>query len=550
MPGFLCTRVYSTADMKRRLLFSYAFFLGLLVLSRSLIMAQSNIPYPWAPDRGDGTYRNPIICADYSDPDVIRDGEDFWLVASSFNCTPGLPILHSRDLVNWTIVNYALKNLPDPRHVLDKPRHGEGVWAPAIRKHDGKFWIFFPMPDEGIYVTTAIDPRGKWSEPHLVIEGKGLIDPCPLWDDDGKAYLVHAYARSRAGIKSLLRVRPMAPDGSKLLGEGQIVYNEPDEQPTLEGPKFHKRDGWYIISAPAGGVETGWQLILRSKNVYGPYEPKIVLEQGKTPINGPHQGAIVDDVSGAWWFVHFQDAGVYGRITHLQPVTWKDDWPLMGVDQDGDGVGEPVLQHQKPASKSPGKIEIPQTSDGFDSPNLGLQWQWHANHRDAWAGLSSRSGWLRLRAVKTEKDFAQVPNLLLQKLPAREFAVETQVQLPPGSNGVEAGLIVMGKKHAALTVLNDEKGPRVAMIVNNETSDAKGISGDTVRLRVQMRDGGLCQFAFAETNGEFKEIGGPFQATVGVWIGAKVGIFCRSIESDDAKAHADFDYFRFSPPAP
>src|SRR5439155_9640228 len=153
-------------------------------------------PYPWTPDQGDGTFRNPILYADYSDPDVVRDGEDFYLVASSFNCTPALPILHSRDLVNWTIVNHALDNLPNPRGVFDKPRHGEGVWAPAIRKHDEKFWIFFPMPDEGIYVTTADDPSGQWSEPHLLIEGKGLIDPCPLWDDDGKAYLVHAYARS------------------------------------------------------------------------------------------------------------------------------------------------------------------------------------------------------------------------------------------------------------------------------------------------------------------------------------------------------------------
>ena len=167
------------------------------------------IAYPWSPDQGDGTYRNPIICADYSDPDVVRDGDDFWLTASSFTCTPGLPILHSRDLVNWTIVNHAIDNLPDPRGVFNTVRHGEGVWAPSIRKHAGKFWIFFPMPDEGIYVTSADDPRKQWSPPQLLLEGKGLIDPCPLWDDDGKAYLVHAYAGSRAGIKNILRVRPI-----------------------------------------------------------------------------------------------------------------------------------------------------------------------------------------------------------------------------------------------------------------------------------------------------------------------------------------------------
>src|SRR6185437_15090852 len=226
--------------------------------------------FPWRPDCGDGTYRNPIIYADYSDPDVVRVGDDFYLTASSFNCTPGLPILHSKDLVNWTIINHALKNLPDARY--EKFQAGEGVWAPALRFHAGKFWIFFATPDEGIYVITADRPAGQWSEPHLVQAGRGLIDPCPLWDDDGQAYLVHAYAGSRAGIKHLLRVRPMAADGSRLLSEGQIIFHEPEKHPTIEGPKFLKRDGWYYLLAPAGGVATGWQLALRSKHIYGPYE--------------------------------------------------------------------------------------------------------------------------------------------------------------------------------------------------------------------------------------------------------------------------------------
>jgi len=185
----------------------------------------------WASDLGDGTYKNPILHADYSDPNVIRHGDDFFMTASSFNCTPGLPILHSRDLINWTLINHAVGNLPHSRYEQVQP--GCGVWAPAIRSHAGKFWIFFPMPDEGIYVTTANHPSEKWSEPHLLQGGKGLIDPCPLWDDDGRAYLVHAYAGSRAGIKHRLRVCPMAPDASSLLGEGQIVFHEPEKHPTL-----------------------------------------------------------------------------------------------------------------------------------------------------------------------------------------------------------------------------------------------------------------------------------------------------------------------------
>ena len=418
---------------------------------------------------------------------------------------------------------------PSPcRGVWNTPRHGEGVWAPAIRKHDGKFFIFFPMPDEGIYVVTADDPRKRWSEPQLVIEGKGLIDPCPLWDDDGKAYLVHAYARSRSGIKHVLRVRPMSPDGTKLLGEGQVVYNDPENQPTLEGPKFHKRDGWYYISAPSGGVATGWQLILRSKNVYGPYEVKKVLEQGSTPINGPHQGAIVDTPDGReWWFVHFQESLPYGRIVHLQPVRWADGWPLMGEK------GEPVLRHAKPKAAKDVEIATPQTSDEFDGEKLGLQWQWHANHEDDWHSLAARKGFIRLKGVTADADFAKTPNLLLQKLPARAFAAETQLDLPAQG---EAGLIVMGKKHAALVTTKDS----VALVVNNEKTETIPLTEKSVRLRVAMRDGGECRFAIAIEPNQWREIGLPFQATEGVWIGAKVGLFARG------GGYGDFDYFRFN----
>ena len=255
------------------------------------------------------------------------------------------------------------------------------------------FWIFFPLPDEGIYLTTAVDPAGRWSEPHLVQPGYGLIDPCPLWDDDGSAYLVYAYAKSRAGIKDKLRVRPMAPDGSRLLGEGKIVFDEPERHPTIEGPKFLKRDGWYYILAPGGGVDTGWQVVLRSRHIYGPYEDCVVLEQGSTSVNGPHQGALVDTPGGEWWFLHFQDAGVYGRISHLQPVEWADGWPLIGRDYDGNGIGEPVPLWRKPDVGRDTRIAVPATSDAFTSERLGLQWQWSANHREGlvFTGGTSRS---------------------------------------------------------------------------------------------------------------------------------------------------------------
>jgi beta-xylosidase len=322
----------------------------------------------WVADNGNGTYKNPILNADYSDPDAIRVGDDYYMVSSSFEAIPGLPILHSKDLVNWKIVTHALRRQPPFEH-FSVPRHGDGVWAPSIRYHNGEFYIYYPDPDFGIYVVKAKNAEGPWSSPVLVQEGKGLIDPCPLWDDDGQVYLVHAFAGSRAGIKSVLVVKKLSVDGTRVLDEGKIVYDGHEADPTVEGPKFYKRNGYYYIFAPAGGVATGWQLALRSKSIYGPYERKVVMDQGGTKINGPHQGAWVNTQKGEDWFLHFQDKGVYGRVVHLQPMKWINDWPVIGVDKDSDGKGVPVLIYKKPNVGKTYPIETPAESDEFNGTN-------------------------------------------------------------------------------------------------------------------------------------------------------------------------------------
>lgn len=500
--------------------------------------------FPWYADQSDGTYQNPILFADYSDPDVIRVADTYYLVASSFTCTPGLPILRSRDLVNWTLIGHALENLPDPRYA--EVIGGAGIWAPSIREHAGTFYLFAPTPDEGIYVLTAPSPEGPWSAPKLVLEGRGLIDPCPFWDDDGKAYLVHAYARSRAGIKDRLRVRPMAPDASSVLGEGEIVYSDPEHQPTLEGPKFTKRNGFYYILAPAGGVKTGWQLALRGRSPYGPYEAKTVLEQGTTSINGPHQGALVDTPEGEWWFVHFHDAGVYGRLVHLNPVTWVDDWPLMGIASDS-GVREPVERYPKP--KAPWQsIVPPQASDEFDGPTLGLQWQWQANHRSEWWSMTARAKHLRLFPWPVpDGDLARAPNLLLQKLPAESFAAETMIELTGTRGSSRAGLAVMGETHAAVAIEEAPRGYIISLIVDNRVVERVETRRGLTRVGVHFEAGGTCRF-FHQTPGEDdRPFATVFQATPGRWIGAKIGVFHVALRKS-ASGHADFRYFRFDVP--
>ncbi len=386
----------------------------------------------WVADNGDGTYKNPVLHADYSDPDPVRVGEDYYLTASSFDQVPGLPILHSRDLVNWTLIGHVYDRQP-PFDVFDKVRPGGGAWAPSIRYHNGEFYVIWPDPDFGIYMSKAKDPAGPWSEPLLIKPAKGWIDPCPLWDDDGKAYLVNALAASRAAMKSVIIVSRMSPDATRLLDGGVLVYDGHQTDPTIEGPKFYKRNGYYYIFAPAGGVAPGWQLVLRAKNVYGPYERKVVLAQGSTPVNGPHQGGWVDTPGGECWFLHFQDMGAYGRVVHLQPMKWVADWPVIGIHQDASGRGEPVLRYKKPNVGRVYPAATPADSDEFNGSRIGPQWQWSANPQSNWAFPSPALGVLRLFAVprpEGARNLWDVPNLLLAEIPCPGFHGNRQGRVP------------------------------------------------------------------------------------------------------------------------
>ncbi len=507
----------------------------------------------WLADNGDGTYHNPVLYADYSDPDAIRVGDDFYLVSSSFDAVPGLPILHSKDLVNWTLLGHALLRQP-PFDVYAKTQHGNGVWAPAIRYHAGEFYIFYPDPDFGIYVTEAKDPAGPWSEPLLIKSAKGWIDPCPLWDDDGKAYLVTARAASRSSIKSVLVLNRMSPDATRLLDDGDIVFDGHDANPTVEGPKLYKRSGYYYIFAPAGGVPTGWQLALRSKNIYGPYEQKIVLARGKTDVNGPHQGAWVETQTGESWFLHFQDKGPYGRVVHLDPMKWVDDWPVIGA------AGEPVVTYRKPNVGKTWPVATPADSDEFAAPRLGLQWQWQANPQPNWALPSSALGVLRLFAVAPPdgaRNLWDVPNLLLQKLPGPEFTLTTKVAFHAQRDGERTGLVMLGMDYATLALVRKQDG---LYLVQSTCKDAdRGgeereaawarLGADSAILRVTVAGNAAAQFSYSLDGKSFQPIGGPFPLRPGRWIGAKVGLFATGAAATGETGYADYDWFRFAPAA-
>jgi len=556
--------------MKRKILSGV--LAAMCVLS---MQAQTNYKSKvWVSDQGDGTYKNPVLYADYSDPDVIRVGEDYYMTSSSFNCIPGLQILHSKDMVNWEFIGAAVPNALYP-YDDEKPEHGNRVWAPSIRHHDGFFYIFWGDPDQGAFMTKAKDVKGPWSEPVIVKAGKGIIDTTPLWDEDGKVYMVHAYAGSRAGLKSVLAICELNSDATKAIGPSRIIFDGHIDQVTCEGPKIHKRNGYYYIFHPAGGVPTGWQTVQRSKNIYGPYETRIVMKQGKSPINGPHQGAWVDTPTGEDWFFHFTDVGAYGRLLCLEPMKWVNDWPVIGQAKKGAEWGEPVTQYKKPNVGKTYPICTPVESDEFDGMVLGPQWQWQANYNEKWAYFAGDKGFVRLYSHPVSSDYKSlwdVPNLLLQKTPAPNFSATTKITFSPIEKykGEKTGLVVMGLDYAALTVENTESGLKLSQVEckkadkgNTEKENASvSLKKNIFYLRADISTDGSkisksegghdlvvkCQFYYSTDNKKFEKLGNEFQVKEGKWIGAKVGVFCTrpNIKTNDG-GWADVDWFRIEP---
>lgn len=518
------------------------------------------------------TYENPIIYADYSDPDAVRVGADYYMISSSFGNVPGIPVLHSTDLVSWKLINYVLKKIPGSRY--SKAQHGCGVWAPAIRYHDGKYFVCFPMPDEGLYMCTAKDPAGEWSEPVQIYEGAGRIDPCPFWDDDGRAYLVSGVARSRIGYKSVLHMQEMRPDGLGLIGEPKVIFDgNENDQKTIEGPKLYKRNGYYYVFAPAGGVPTGWQTVLRSKNIFGPYEYRVVMRQGNSDTNGPHQGAWVDTVTGEDWFIHFQDVDAAGRIVHLQPMKWREDWPIIGVPKDGEEYGEPVRSFRRPdvgehndergemstscgENVSDRKGELRGLSVTYKSPEL--PWQWNANPRGGWGNFYPDH--IILNAVKKTGAYGDIPNLLLRKWEAPEFTDTLRFDLSGLSDGDEAGFISMGMEYGVVSFEKCSEGFKVKSIIGKQIfgkilvedteercEEIQTILKDEASVFVRYavsrpahknessdkNESELVTISFSIDGKNFTKAV-EMNAVCGRWVGVKYGVFCTSA-TDETK---------------
>jgi Beta-xylosidase len=489
-----------------------------------------------------GRFQNPILFADYSDPDVIRDGASYYLIASTFHFVPGIPILESQDLVHWKIIGHVVKRMEmDPRYdLVGGDRYSGGVWAPAIRKHNGLFYVYFPTPQEGIFVSTAPKITGPWSAPTAVIAQAGLEDPCPFWDDDGNAYLIH----SRKGAGPLILHR-MSADGMHVLDDGKVIVEDREHLPTLEGPKLYKRNGYYYIFAPFGGVGTGSQAVLRSKNIWGPYEQRVVLAQGSTQINGPHQGGYVETPGGEGWFIHFQSRGAHGRIVHLEPVHWQNDWPVMGKLMPDQSAGEPVASSPMPVRLRVASQQRPQTSDEFSSRTLGPQWEWNHNPDDAHWSLAARPGYMRLVPTNAT-NLLTAHNTLTQCMQDNAFEFTVRVNISEMKNGAHTGLAMFERFASGLDVEQSEKERRIYFFHAQDRTAGPELMQSVVQLRVRV-DGDEAAYSFSTDDGRsFQKLGGPTPIQFSWWKGSRPSMFAYTTQASDPGV-VDFDWAHYEP---
>ena len=503
------------------------------------------------------TYRNPILYADYSDPDVIRVGGDYYMVASSFHFSPGIPVLKSSDLVHWTIVGHVLPRLPfgplydmpGPHTLTDKlskpiggTRYASGVWAPSIRHRDGVFHVYWATPDEGVFMATARDPAGPWTSPASVIAGPGLEDPCPFWDDDGSAWLIHG----KVGAGPLILHR-MSADGTRVLDDGVVVAEDKVRLPVLEGPKLYKREGWYYVFAPIGGVETGPQAVGRARDIRGPYEWRTVLVPGTTQVQGPHQGGYVETASGEGWFAHFNSTGAFGRIVYLEPVRWHDGWPVIGEPLGEGGVGQPALTWSMPDTGNPPTEDRLQDSDEFASSELGLQWSWNHNPDDSAWSLAARPGFLRL-AAQPAQQLVNARNTLTQILQGPSSEITARLDVSGMRDGQRAGLSLFGVRPAWIGVVREGGHARVMLSIEGEETPGPELAGPVLDLRARVSPDQTVRYAYSLDGGaSFQPFGDAIPLSrFSWWKGSRPALF--SFTRGSPGGWVDVDWVRVSRP--
>lgn len=500
----------------------------------------------WSPDNGDGTFTNPLMWGDWPDPDVIRVGDDFYFISTSMHYVPGCPIATSKDLVNWKMVGYAVERYDeDPRYDMQNGQlYLNGSWANSIRYNNGKFYVAFCTPykrgieDGHFSICEAEKPEGPWKR---TIFPEYLYDPGLFFDDDGKVYVAHGQGK--------LYITELNSDVRSVKGKPVEIWNKRFKDSStfggyygMEGAHVYKINGKYYITCPAGGTE-GWQVCLRSDNIYGPYEHKIIAEDDTSyPPNGLHQGGMVQLKNGDWWFIIMQDRGAIGRVPHLLPVKWVDGWPMLG------DMGKDVITYPKPNVGKTYPVMVPETSDEFNKKRLGLQWQWNHNPDNEKWTLTERPGYMRLKASQA-RNLKEARNTLTQRVQGPSSEGSVVMDLAGLKDGNVAGFGVFQFPYAYVAVQQEGNSRKVVMCNDGEIVETvEAIKGDKIWIRARVTDQNFRALFYYSLDGKtFSPIGNELKMGLGLdWTANRFCLFNFSTKASGVGGYADFDWFRFT----
>ena len=453
---------------------------------------------------------NPICTFDCPDPDVIPYKDGFLMITSSFHFVPGLPLYYSKVLVHFKLVSYLFNTLPMKKY--NSVHLGHGIWAPSIREHKGTYYAVVPFPDEGIYVVESKDPLKKWSKPRCIWKTKGIEDPCPIWIKD-KTYLVFAFIKSRIGFNSKLGLIEVDEKLTKVKEPYQIIFDGTISHPTIEGPKCYQFKDEIMILAPAGGVENGYQLALRSKSIFGPFEEKIILKGFDDTINGPHQGALVEYKKDQFVFYHFQDVEGLGRILHLEPVTWIDGWPICGTPREN--TGAPVKEHEMFLKEYP----YPKGRFYFDDNQFPMEYQYPCNPPKNSFVKRNRMIWLNALYQNTYQK-EKIKNCVSIKIPSKDFIMTTAIDLKKMKKGDEVGLLIMGNPYIYISIRLSKYDHvfKLNLPENNRYYEFK----DLIKIKIAVKD------LWAQIYIQDHRLGIPFLLNKGNWVGNHIGFYAIS----------------------
>jgi beta-xylosidase len=492
-------------------------------------------------DQGDGTYLNPVLPADFSDIDCIRVGSNYYAISSTFQFSPGMVILQSKDLVNWKIAGHAVSDLTQIGPELGwerMNRYGRGIWAGALRYHDKKFQLYFGTPEEGYFMTTASKPEGPWEPLHKILGESGWDDCCPFWDEDGQGYFVGT--QFNQNYKTY--IYKMTPDGRDIIKESRVLINEGAGR---EANKLYKWNGWYYhFFSEVGGDGGRYTMMQRSKNIFGPYSEKKQLTHTNWEANEPNQGGIVQTPNGDWYFLTHHGHGDWsGRIMSLLPVTWIDGWPIIGKVAP-DGVGDMVWSGPKPIR---GPLVTLQTDDDFASSKLAPQWEWNYQPRTEKWSLKEKRGSLRLHAFKPLKtnDLLWAGNTLTQRsMRTSRNEVTLKLNLSGMVSGQKAGLChFAAPSYSSLGIVQEGITRQLVYRQDDKTVDGPTITGDNLWIRSRWGLDGRSQYFYSQDGRTFTDFGPPYQLQWGSYRGDRIGIYNYN---DTAEAgYIDVDSFRY-----